>query len=507
MSATLPKRTRPPKCHKCGRPILYNASLARYWCDSAGCSTWDAPPKDDGTGPAGGDVKGPQQQEDTATHTTDLGNARRFVRQHGEKLRYCKPWGKWLVWTGVRWEEDRTGIVLRLARETVANIYIEAAHATEHKMLATHAMKSESEARLKAMVSLAESEPGIPVLPEQLDADPWLLNVLNGTIDLRTGELLPHRRENYITKLAPVDYDAEAPCPLWLGFLNRIFDARQSLIDYVQAAVGYSASGSTREQCWFLGYGRGQNGKSTFRETVKAALGDYAAVTETRTFLQERYEGVRNDLARLPGVRYLTCMETESGKKLSEGLVKLVTGGDTISARFLFHEPFEFKPIFKLWLSANHKPRITGTDYATWRRIRLLDFGVTIPEEERDPDLQDKLRAELPGILAWAVQGCLDWQQHGLPTPEDVTQATEDYRAEQDAVGGFIGECCQQNPGAYVTATAIYKAYEEWCKASGEKPLRKTDFGAYLAEKGYIADRKYKLGRFWQGLQLQGHDT
>jgi len=446
---------------------------------------------------------GPAAPKD-AEHLTDLGNARRFAGQHGENLRYCAPRGKWLVWTAVRWEEDRTGIVLRLARETVASIYIEAAHASDHKPLATHAMKSESEARLKAMVSLAESEPDVPILPEQLDADPWILNVLNGTIDLRTGNLLPHRREDYITKLAPVEYDDDAPCPLWLGFLERIFDRKQALIDYVQRAVGYSMTGSTREQCWFLGYGRGQNGKTTLRETVKAMLGDYGAVTETRTFLQERYEGVRNDLARLPGVRYLTCMETESGKKLAEGLVKLVTGGDTISARFLFHESFEFKPVFKLWLSANHKPRITGTDYATWRRIRLLDFSVTIPEEERDPDLLEKLQQELPGILAWAVQGCRDWQRHGLGTPEEVAQATENFRIEQDTLGAFIAECCEADADAYVAASAIYHAFSEWCREQGEKPLRKTEFGTRLNEKGYAPDRKHSIGRCWLGLRLNG---
>jgi putative DNA primase/helicase len=302
--------------------------------------------------------------------------------------------------------------------------------------------------------------------------------------------------------LTPVEFDEDAPCPLWLGFLERIFDRKQALIDYVQRAVGYSMTGSTREQCWFLGYGRGQNGKTTFRECVKAALGDYAAVTESRTFLQERYEGVRNDLARLPGVRYLTCMETESGKKLAEGLVKLVTGGDTISARFLFHESFEFKPVFKLWLSANHKPRITGTDYATWRRIRLLDFSVTIPEDERDPDLLETLQQELSGILSWAVLGCRDWQRHGLGTPEEVTQATEDFRIEQDTLGAFIAECCEEDADAYVMVTAIYKAYEEWCKESGEKPLTKRDFSISLSEKGYGTDRKYR-GRCRLGLRLQ----
>lgn len=436
---------------------------------------------------------------------TDLGNARRFVAQHGQNIRYCHAWGKWLLWDGKRWIKDGTGGIYRKAKGTVAKIYAEAANAVdseERKALAKHATKSESESRIHAMVSLAESEPGIPIKPEQLDANPWFLNCPNGTVDLRTGELRPHRREDFITKLVQIEYDMQADCPTWREFLYRIFQKNSSLIVFVQKALGYALTGDTREQVIFFLYGSGANGKSTLIDVMLSLMGDYALQTPTETLMQIDRGGISNDIARLKGARFVAAVEAGEGRRIAEVLVKQLTGGDTISARFLRQEFFEFKPECKLFLATNHKPAIKGTDHGIWRRIRLIPFTVTIPEEEQDKNLLDKLKAELPGIFAWAVNGCLGWQELGLEMPSEVKKATEGYRAEMDVIAGFIEECCYIAPYANVQAFAIYDAYKKWCNENGEGTLTQRKFGGTLTERGYQRERGTG-GRFlWKGIGL-----
>ena len=455
------------------------------------------------------EMLGPEEGE-VRQHRTDVGNAKRLVSQHGQDIRYCPPWDKWLVWDGTRWLTDETGEVVRRAKDTARLIYMEAAAAVEpedRKALAKWAARSEFESRLRAMISLAKSEPRIAVLPHELDAEPWLLNSRNGTIDLRSGELRPHRREDLCTKQVPVEYDPNASCSVWNEFLGEIMGYDLPLVSFLQRAVGYALTGDTGEQVLFLLYGTGANGKSTFLETIKALLGDYAKQASFDTFLARKNDAVRNDVARLAGARFVPAIEAEAGKRLSEVLVKSVTGGDTVAARFLYGEFFEFHPQFKLFLAANHKPVIKGTDNAIWRRIRLVPFAVTIPLERQDKQLPEKLRAEMPGILAWAVRGCLVWQRDGLEAPEQVQAATESYRDEMDVLGDFLEELCTQHPAVQVEKGRLYKEYTEWCATNGEYPIGKRNFGMRLAERGFQSCKGTHGVRIWRGIGLVARVT
>lgn len=436
---------------------------------------------------------------------TDVGNGKRLAERHGRDLRFCHPWGKWLVWDGRRWAKDDTAEVCRRAKETAEAIYDELAGVTDddvRKAIANHALRSQHDARQRAMINQASSEPGIPVLPKELDADPWLLNVANGTLNLRIGELRPHRREDLITKIIDVEYDPNAKCPTWLAFLDRIMNSNVELIYFLQRAVGYTLTGNTSEQCLFFLHGCGANGKSTLINTIGELMGDYGLQTPTETLMVKRGDSVPNDIARLKGARFVSAVETEEGRRLAEVLVKQLTGGDMITARFLHAEFFEFRPTFKLWLAANHKPVIRGTDNAIWRRIRLIPFNVTIPEAERDKELPEKLKAELPGILAWAVEGCVAWQIEGLDPPDEVRLATQGYREEMDVLAGFLNDCCIVKSIARVSAGDLYGAYCKWCEANGERPLSQRAFGMRLTERGFTRMRGTG-GRFWwEGLGL-----
>lgn len=448
----------------------------------------------------------PELAADVGDHPTDLGNARRLVAQHGADLRYCHPWKGWRVFDGRRWAPDSTGEVMRLAKATALRIYEEAKACKDEKQklaLAQHAARTEGERKLVAMMSLAQSEPGVPVVPGQLDTDPWLLNVLNGTLDLRTGELRPHRREDLLTKLAPVAYNPETSCPTREAFLARLFGETSDVTAYLQRFCGYCLTGSTQEHVLNIAYGPGANGKTTFARTVRAVLGEYAAVTSAETFLLRRGDSIPNDLAALRGARLVVASEIESGRRLAESLVKAASGGDPLSARHLFCEWFEFEPQFKLLMMTNHRPVIRGTDHAIWRRIRLVPFTTVIPPDEQDPRLPEKLLSELPGILAWAVRGCRAWQAEGLGLPEAVRGATDAYRAEQDTLAAFLEECIVQEEGARVMASALYQVYRDWCDQARERPDSKKTLGLLLAEHGFHSVRGHGGSRAWEGLRLR----
>jgi putative DNA primase/helicase len=373
----------------------------------------------------------------------------------------------------------------------------------QRKALVQHALRSESDGKLRAMVNLAKSEEGIPIAPDAFDRDPWLFNVENGTVDLRTGAISAHRPEAFLTKLAPVVYDPSAATPLFEAFLARIFAKDPAMVGYLQQALGYSLTGQTVEQCWFLLHGIGANGKSTLLRTIIDLLCDYATWTPTQTLLAKRSEAIDNDLARLRGARFVGATETDGGRRLAEELVKRLTGGDKVAARFLYGEFFECAPEFKLWLATNHKPEIRGTDHATWRRVRLVPFTVTIPDEEQDKQLLEKLRGEFPGILRWMVEGCLAWQRDGLRQPDAVTEATRTYRASMDVVGNFLAECCADDPHGTVKAADLYRAYLAWCDSGKEHAESQRKFGEVLRERGYSHGTRATGGATtWRGIRL-----
>ncbi len=441
-----------------------------------------------------------------APHLTDMGNAERLRLRHGRDLRFCRAWNTWLVWDGQRWTKDDAGHVVRLAKETVRAIYAEASAATDdetRKTIAKHALKSEQESRVRAAISLAESEPGIPATPDQFDRHRWLLNCQNGTLDLQTGVLRPHDRSDLITHLAPVEFDPDAECPTFLRFLGQIMAGNEGLIRFLQRAIGYSLTGDTSERALMILHGKGRNGKSTLLEAIRGILGDYAIRTPTDTLLNKREGGIPNDVAQLKGARFVSASEADEGRRLAEATVKDLTGGDTVSARFMRGEWFNFEPEFKLWLGTNHRPAIRGTDDGIWDRIRLVPFAVRIPDAEQDKHLRTKLLAEAAGILAWAVRGCQDWQRDGLGEPREVREATAGYRAEMDLIGGFLDECCVVQPDATALTKELYATYKTWCEDNGEKPLTQQNVGRRLTERGFTAIRRTGGARAWTGIGLR----
>ncbi len=415
---------------------------------------------------------------------TDLGNAQRFADQHGHDFRYVFPWGKWLVWDGRRWKIDDTGEAVRRAKDTARTIFKAAAKAQDEertKELGKWALRSQSETRIKAMLELAKSEPGMPVTPGALDQHPWLLNVENGTIDLRTGELRAHSREDLITKLAPVTHDVEASAPSWEATLKRALPS-EALRAFFKKLCGYAITGDVSEHILAVLYGTGANSKSTILNALLDTLGDYGMQAAPDLLIAKR-NAHPTELADLFGMRLVASIEVEDGRRLAESLVKQLTGGDRVKARRMRQDFWEFPPTHKVFMAVNHKPIIRGTDTAIWRRIRLIPFTETIPPEEQDKRLPSKLRLERSGILAWAVEGCSEWQQEGLGAPDEVRKATGQYRSEMDVLGAFLKECCVREGSE--TARVLYAAYRLWCDETGERAETQRKFGSQLSERGF----------------------
>ncbi len=417
---------------------------------------------------------------------TDLGNAERFAARHGNNVRYCTGLG-WLVWDGKRWDRDTTGAVNRLAHETTRSIYLDASRADpdQAKALAKWAMASESASHLAAIVNIAENIRDIRIETSRLDTDPFLLNVANGTLDLRSGALHDHNRQDHLTRISPIAYEPDAPYDLWENFISVVMGGDTELADYLKRAVGYSMSGLTNEECLFISYGTGCNGKTTFLETIRHISGNYGQSAPAEMFVSRKAGRATNDLARLPGRRFVSTVETDEGGVLNEALVKSLTGRDQISARFLFKEFFDFTPAAKFWLCTNHKPRIRGSGHAIWRRIKLIPFDVRISDEQKDPELRDRLILQSEGILAWAIEGFAEWHKSGLGTAQAVTAETGKYRDESDIISTFLRERTEDLDDELVEAKNLYDAYVGWAEENGERPWSGRRFGTAIAEHGY----------------------
>lgn len=424
---------------------------------------------------------------------TDVGNAERLVLRHGHDLHYCHGSSSWYIWDGKRWRRDDSGEIERRAKETIRAMAAEArdlfdvaanltqaagedqekqkqAAAVQKKAdaLLTWARKSEAAPRIAAMIALARSEPGIPVASTELDANPWLLNAQNGTIDLRTKALFPHRREDLITKILPVPYSPDAKHPLWDRFLLEAIPDEE-VRQYIQRVAGYTVSGQKTEDLVLLVRGPGGSGKSTFKEAMMATLGEYAASTVLEIFTSKHNaHAAQPGLVRLAGRRLVTISEIDSGGLVS--LLKRVSGGDTIQARDLYKGEFEFQPTFTIWIMANQRPRIPDDDTGIWRRLREIPFDTKF--EHPDPSIREKLKdPSVAGqaILAWLVDGCFQWQTYGIgETPQRVLEATEEYRQEMNPLAEWLAECTIAQPNAWTSVADLRHSYEEWGKANGD---------------------------------------
>ena len=417
--------------------------------------------------------------------------AMRFTRKHGPDLRYVAAWGKWLEWDGARWRFDSTLRVFYLAR---LSCRAAAAEADEDD-----APKIASARVVAAVEKLAKADRQHASTVDAWDLDPWLLNTPAGTVDLRTGQSRPHRREDHLTKVTAAAPGGE--CPTWMAFLDRVTAGDADLVAFLQRIVGYALTGSTRDHALFFAHGSGGNGKGVFLNTITRLMGDYAAVAPMETFVATASDRHPTDLAGLRGARLVSAQETEEGRKWAEAKIKSLTGGDPISARFMRQDFFTFAPQFKLVIAGNHKPSLRAVDEAIRRRFHLLPFTVTIPASERDPELPKKLEAEWPGILAWAIRGCLDWQRIGLSPPKVVIEATEKYLSEEDSFTTWIDECCEYNARAFESSAGLFASWNTWAERNGEQTWAKKRFGQTMENRGFFPERR-NGSRGYFGLSL-----
>jgi putative DNA primase/helicase len=432
----------------------------------------------------------------------DTSNGERFAEQHKESVRFACQRGKWLVWDGRRFKPDDENRTQELAKQTARSIYHESASLPEDEAvkMGRWAEDSLQLSGLRAMVGAAESDERLVVREDQLDSDPWLLTCISGTINLRTGEQREHRRTDLITRVTNAEFKADAKCPLWMKYLETTFEGDTALINFFQRVSGYTLTGNTRESAWFFLHGGGENGKSTWANVMDGLLGDYAykASFETFTFKKQGH-GIRNDLAAMNGCRFVYATETSPGQRLDDAMIKELTGDEKVTARFLYQEEFSYRPVFKLFLSANSKPAIRDTTHATWRRIRLIPFVHQISREEKIEDFYRRLLAEeRDGIFAWCVAGCLAWQGQKLNPPAQVLNATDEYRSEMDFVQQFTRQRCRR--GRRSASKELYDSYKGWCEEEqGLHAMTKNIFTRELKRLGYSID---PAGRWYYGIEL-----
>ncbi|MEX0417373.1 phage/plasmid primase, P4 family [Bacillus sp. C30] len=425
---------------------------------------------------------------------TELGNAERIAYEYGHVIKFVGDIG-WYIWDGKRWRVDTKKEIERITAKVLRSL-----------------SKSDDESEVKwarmcerrnvRMNSIKDLMPLVPGERAEFDKHKYLLNVENGIVDLKTGKLQQHDRELGLTKITNIAFDKNAKCPEWLTFLDQVFQGDKELAEYMQRLIGYSLTGEITEQIMVFLIGGGSNGKSTFINIIKEIMGDYGRQAKSDTFIKKKETGANNDIARLAGSRFVSAIESEDGEQLSEAFVKQITGGEPVLARFLRQEFFEFIPEFKVFFTTNHKPVIKGVDEGIWRRIRLIPFNLQLPKEKRDKKLPEKLSLEMPGILNWAIEGCLKWQQLGLNDPAIVMKATGDYKEEMDILGPFMFECCCKREDVQIEAKDLYEVYANWCFRNGEHQLKNRAFYRILETQGFKRERGNRNKFFIKGVTL-----
>ncbi len=433
-----------------------------------------------------------EKDEPRAPGFSDEALALRFAERHAHELRYVAAWSRWMVWDGVKWGVDETLAAFDKARR----ICREAAAECDQPKVAPAIASSKTVA---AVERLARADRRLAATIGQWDVDPWRLNTPAGICDLRTGKTRLHRQDDYCTKVTAVSADGE--CPLFIDFLEDITGVNQDLIAYLQRVIGYALTGSTEEHALFFAYGTGANGKSVLLNTIAGVLGDYHCTAPMEAFTASNSERHPTDIAGLRGARLVTATETEEGRRWAESRIKTLTGGDKVTARFMRQDYFEYLPSFKLFVAGNHKPGLRSVDEAIRRRLHLVHFAVTIPAERRDQKLAEKLKTEWPGILRWAVAGCLEWQRGGLQMPAAVREATDAYLEGEDAVSAWLDERCERDKSAWESSAALFASWSQWAVDAGEPPGSAKGFGQKLETRGFTPSR-LKKGRGYAGIRL-----
>lgn len=439
--------------------------------------------------------------------------AQEMVSKYERDFRYCRDRGTWLRWNGERWYSVSRGDMLDVARSTVRDMSLRAEHMGDDAR-PTFLRKVASASRpaiWRGMIDAAACDERVVMRGEEFDGDPWLLGCLNGVVDLRTGELRTHGREFYMTKRVACAYDVGARSELWEKFLDTTTQGDVEVQEFLARAVGYTLTGSTREEKLFFIHGPAASGKTTFTEAIRTLFGDYSAKANFQTFLKSKGgDSPERHLARLVGARLVLSSEMERGKRLAEALVKEVVGGEKITARELYHEAFEYHPQFKLWLVANDMPWVSSTDSGLWRRILRIPFEHAIAPEHRDPNVKAALVGEAGcqrAILKWAVEGCIAWQRHGLRVPAAIEAATSAYRAQMDPLSAFATECCEWEAAALTPVGLMWLAYAKYMDTSGtRRPLQKQTFNSMLRERGATQEfttQGTKTIRAWRGVKLK----
>ena len=455
----------------------------------------------------------PKPDTDRPAHfnLTDYGNAERLVSLHGDNIRFSPERKAWVIWAGKVWEWDMGGVrIAKLAKKTARNIYREAADELDddvRKEIVKHARATERQVRIEAMIKSAESEPGVAVNLADLDANHWLLNVNNGTIDLRTGVLKPHDRADLITEILPIDYDAGAVSNEWDTFLQQIFNGNLELIAYIQRALGYSITGDQSEQAFFFCYGSGFNGKSTLLNACRLVVGNYSTQIPPTAFMIDKSKrgGPDEAIASLKNKRLVCSTELEDGQRLSVSLVKRMTGGEPLWCEHKFERGYNFQPTHKLWLSGNHEPVITDTTNSIWNRLKKIPFTIEIPEADRRKGYAEYLAGTHSAvILAWLVRGCVEWRETGsLGEPKVVKQAVAEYRNQQDILFDFLIERCIFQKAATIDQKALYADYKQWAEANDINAIGKLTFRSRVLEKGVFSAIGNKNIKIWRGIRLR----